>query len=353
MMRIGALLRRQRWPTSTRWYAAGRPGAARRRATSRTSPPSPGDLLAELGFDPALVDAAIADPTTSDEVLAEHQRVVDAGGYGVPTLFFPDGQCLFGPVLIDPPTGRGGAAALGRRRRLDGVPAPVRAPAAEDAGRRPSDRRDLPPLPGGARLGQHQPRRGHQLPRPGRRGSSRLKWTRFNRSPVSTRSVGYCLAIIGRTTHRCESARGFSVTSADEQPPTDALDVASFPVMWSATRRSGAAAVLAAGIVLIAPSALSPALPLASADDCPDVEVTFARGTDEPAGLGRVGQALVDSLREQTGMNIGAYAVDYKASLLQLHTDAGSKDAVSHIKSMADKCPNTPQVWAATRRVRR
>ena len=61
-------------------------------------------LLEELGFDPGLVDQAIADPTTSDEVMAEHQRVLDAGGYGVPTMFFPDGQCLFGPVLIDPPT---------------------------------------------------------------------------------------------------------------------------------------------------------------------------------------------------------------------------------------------------------
>lgn len=106
----------------------------------------------------------------------------------------------------------------------------------------------------------------------------------------------------------------------------------------------GAAAVLGAGVLVIAPNAYSPAVPTASADDCPDVEVTFARGTDEPAGLGRVGQALVDSLREQTGMNIGAYAVKYKASLLQLHTDDGSKDAVEHIKSMADKCPNTPQV---------
>ena len=106
----------------------------------------------------------------------------------------------------------------------------------------------------------------------------------------------------------------------------------------------GAVAVLAAGAALIAPSALSPAVPSASADDCPDAEVTFARGTDEPAGLGRVGQALVDALRQQTGMNIGSYAVNYKASLLQLHTDDGSKDAVSHIKSMADKCPNTPQV---------
>src|SRR6201991_3488181 len=116
---------------------------------------------------------------------------------------------------------------------------------------------------------------------------------------------------------------------------------------WSrGLRRAGpgAAAVLAAGVVLIAPIAVSRGVPSASADDCPDAEVTFARGTDEPAGLGRVGQALVDALRQQTGMNIGAYAVNYKASLLQLHTDDGSKDAVNHIKSMADKCPNTPQV---------
>src|SRR5258707_11956477 len=106
----------------------------------------------------------------------------------------------------------------------------------------------------------------------------------------------------------------------------------------------GAAAVLAAGVLLIAPGAVSRGVPSASADDCPDAEVTFARGTDEPPGVGRVGQALVDSLRQQTGMNIGVYPVNYKASLLQLHTDDGSKDAASHIKSMSDKCPNTPQV---------
>ena len=33
-----------------------------------------------------------------------HQRVIDARGLGVPTLFI-EGQCLFGPVLADPPTG--------------------------------------------------------------------------------------------------------------------------------------------------------------------------------------------------------------------------------------------------------
>ncbi len=61
-------------------------------------------LLDELGLDPAMVDEAIADQSTHDEVQAEHDRVVAAGGYGVPTLFFGE-QCLFGPVLIDPPTG--------------------------------------------------------------------------------------------------------------------------------------------------------------------------------------------------------------------------------------------------------
>ena len=63
----------------------------------------------ELGLDPSLVDEAIGDPTTHDEVRADHDRVVASGGYGVPTLFFDDPQagerCLFGPVLINPPTG--------------------------------------------------------------------------------------------------------------------------------------------------------------------------------------------------------------------------------------------------------
>jgi hypothetical protein len=43
-------------------------------------------------------------------VRADHQRVIDAGGFGVPTMFFPDGQCLFGPVLVNPPEGRAATA---------------------------------------------------------------------------------------------------------------------------------------------------------------------------------------------------------------------------------------------------
>jgi 2-hydroxychromene-2-carboxylate isomerase len=104
MMRIGALLRRQDMALLDAWYArAGR--ALHEDGQKPHVPEVARRLLAELDLDPDLVDRAVADPTTGDEVLAEHRRVVEAGGYGVPTLFFPDGQCLFGPVLIDPPAG--------------------------------------------------------------------------------------------------------------------------------------------------------------------------------------------------------------------------------------------------------
>jgi 2-hydroxychromene-2-carboxylate isomerase len=103
LMRIGATLGRTDMSLLDRWYAAighelhvagGKPhdpAVARR-------------LLSEIGVDAAVFDAALDDPTTHDDVRADHQRVVDAGGYGVPTLFLL-GQCLFGPVLVDPPTG--------------------------------------------------------------------------------------------------------------------------------------------------------------------------------------------------------------------------------------------------------
>jgi 2-hydroxychromene-2-carboxylate isomerase len=105
MMRIGALLRRKSMADLDAWY--GRAGRALHVEGHKPHEKAVAQhLLKELGFDLGLVDQAIADPTTSDEVMAEHQRVVDAGGYGVPTMFFPDGQCLFGPVLIDPPTGQ-------------------------------------------------------------------------------------------------------------------------------------------------------------------------------------------------------------------------------------------------------
>ena len=99
----------------------------------------------------------------------------------------------------------------------------------------------------------------------------------------------------------------------------------------------GAAALVSAAFGLFIPSVA----PVAHAD-CADAEVTFARGTNEPPGLGRVGDSFVDSLRQQTGgMNIGTYGVNYDASKLQIHTGDGANDVVSHVKSMASSCPNT------------
>lgn len=100
---------------------------------------------------------------------------------------------------------------------------------------------------------------------------------------------------------------------------------------------------LGAWALVVAAIPLTPVLaPSAAADDCPDAEVVFARGTDEPAGMGRVGDALVDSLRQQTaGMTIRAYAVNYKATITQRHSGDGAKDAIAHIKSMAGSCPDT------------
>ena len=104
MMRIGALLRRTDMDLLDRWYeAAGR--ALHEEGRKPHRPEVAEHLLGELGLDPALVRQAIEDPTTGDEVRAEHDRVVALGGFGVPTLVFDDGQALFGPVLIDPPEG--------------------------------------------------------------------------------------------------------------------------------------------------------------------------------------------------------------------------------------------------------
>jgi 2-hydroxychromene-2-carboxylate isomerase len=104
LMRIGALLRRRDPSALDAWYA--RVGAELHQHGGKPHDPDVARrLLDELGLGGATLDAAMADPTTHDDVRADHERVLAAGGYGVPTLFFPDGQCLFGPVLIDPPAG--------------------------------------------------------------------------------------------------------------------------------------------------------------------------------------------------------------------------------------------------------
>lgn len=101
---------------------------------------------------------------------------------------------------------------------------------------------------------------------------------------------------------------------------------------------------VAAGAVL-----LGAAVPSASAQPCPDVEVVFARGTGEPPGVGGVGQAFVDSVRAQSGgKSVDVYAVNYPASsdfadqLAFAGTVVdGIRDANTHIQSMAANCPAT------------
>lgn len=102
---------------------------------------------------------------------------------------------------------------------------------------------------------------------------------------------------------------------------------------------SAAAAVIAtAGLLLAAP----PATPVANAADCTDVQVVFARGTDEPAGLGVPGQAFYDALSGMIGgRSISSYAVAYPATWDFLQAAAGANDMSNHIQYMMGACPNT------------
>jgi 2-hydroxychromene-2-carboxylate isomerase len=104
MLRVAALLRRQSMELCDRFYeAAGR--ALHEEGRKPHQPEVARQLLADIGVDPALVDDAIADATTHDDVKADHERVVALGGFGVPTLVFPDGQSLYGPVVAPAPRG--------------------------------------------------------------------------------------------------------------------------------------------------------------------------------------------------------------------------------------------------------
>ena len=64
--------------------------------------------LEAAGLDAGLRAAALADPATRDEVLAEHQAVVEhMEAFGVPTIVLEDGKGpgMFGPVINPVPTG--------------------------------------------------------------------------------------------------------------------------------------------------------------------------------------------------------------------------------------------------------
>ena len=82
---------------------------------------------------------------------------------------------------------------------------------------------------------------------------------------------------------------------------------------------------------------------IAVADQCPDVEVVFARGTGEPVGPGGPGQAFFDSLTGQLpGKTVNLYPVNYPASNDYVNSArVGAADAVAHVQGTAANCPKT------------
>ncbi|GAY14934.1 cutinase [Mycobacterium sp. shizuoka-1] len=99
---------------------------------------------------------------------------------------------------------------------------------------------------------------------------------------------------------------------------------------------------LAAAVVVVMTALVSPATLPRAAADCNDVQVVFARGTDEPPGIGRVGQAFVNSLRGRIGnRSMGVYAVNYPASYDFLAAADGANDASAFIQNVVNTCPDT------------
>ncbi|ODR11246.1 cutinase [Mycolicibacillus koreensis] len=105
-------------------------------------------------------------------------------------------------------------------------------------------------------------------------------------------------------------------------------------------------AAAVAPVALLAASALLPApfsavLPTASAA-CSDIEVVFARGTNDSPGAGSVGDAFISALRSQVGgRSVGVYAVNYPASYDFRAAADGANDASAHVQGTVNDCPDT------------
>lgn len=80
----------------------------------------------------------------------------------------------------------------------------------------------------------------------------------------------------------------------------------------------------------------------ATSSSCSDVEVIFARGTDDTPGLGTPGTAFVNALRSlKSGRTISSYAVNYPASYDFLAAADGASDATNRVAMLSQQCPST------------
>ena len=104
-LRIGAWLRRIDNDLCGAWYLASAHALhieGRRPYEEATA----AELLGAIGAPPETWAAALADPTTHDDVRHDHEHAVNAlGGFGVPIIVPQTGRAIFGPVVVPAPIG--------------------------------------------------------------------------------------------------------------------------------------------------------------------------------------------------------------------------------------------------------
>ena len=178
-MRVGSVIRRELGNDELdRWYAAV--GSAFFDDGVKTHVPEVhAEVLEANGFDPGIVEQAIADPSTIDDVRADHDfAAATYGAHGVPTIVTEAGYATYGPVVVPAPTGDDAVALWDLVQGMAALPVPVRAAPPEDP-RRPRARRAVVrDVPHDARLehrrepgpvGGVNPRRRPPSPRAARR----------------------------------------------------------------------------------------------------------------------------------------------------------------------------------------
>lgn len=88
------------------------------------------------------------------------------------------------------------------------------------------------------------------------------------------------------------------------------------------------------------------AAPSATAQSCPDVELLFARGTDEAPPFGPTGQVFTDAVHSRVAgdRSFEAYPVNYPASEEWITAIDGIRDTADHVLATAATCPETDMV---------